>query len=265
MAQEDEQRQLHNGGEVAIKFGDVFEMSVHMAEQPISPRDAAAMESAENMAFGKTIKGGPASIMLDAAAKNLQFGLVDPHHHTASSLTQDGEFLVEGDPWEESQLSHDQLKTAISVEGMEDEGASGITIEEALEASARAIGDKPVDRADAAAIQAAEMIATGSNASLGSGLGAEAQAAATLNAQTIYDEDKTKLFDIIEGATNMLTDNKPVTEEDAERVKAAELQGDPKGVVSPDVLQHRAIKHSTTPGGVAEAVIAVARINKSDT
>ncbi|KAL9239677.1 hypothetical protein vseg_013978 [Gypsophila vaccaria] len=257
MAQE--QRREDHHGEGPIKFGDVFEMSGQMARQPISPRDAAAMQSAENRAFGKTIKGGPASIMLEAAAKNVESGLVGP-----DATFTDEKFLVEGDPWNESQPSHDQLESAISVEGMADDDASGITIGEALEAAAGAIGDKPVDRADAAAIQVAEMIATGTNAATGSGLGAEAHAAATLNARAVYDEDKTKLSEIIEGATNMLTDDKPVTKEDAERVKAAELRGDPEGVVGTNVLSHRAVKLSTTPGGVAEAVAAAARINQPD-
>ncbi|KAK9747751.1 hypothetical protein RND81_02G013100 [Saponaria officinalis] len=238
-------------------------MSGQMAQQPISPRDAAAMQSAENRAFGKTIKGGPASIMLQAAAKNVESGLVGPDD-TGSTFTDD-KFLVEDDPWQESQPSHDQLESAISVEGMGDDDASGVTIGEALDAAARAIGDKPVDRADAAAIQAAEMIATGTNVATGSGLGAEAQAAATLNVHTVFDEEKTKLSEIIEGATNMLTDDKPVTKEDAERVKAAELRGDPEGVTGTDVHRHRAVKLSTTPGGVAEAVAAAAKINQPDT
>jgi len=63
----------------------------------------------------------------------------------------------------------------------------------------------------------------------------------------------------------VLTDDKPVTRSDAELVRAAELRGDPEGVVGTDELHHRAIKHSTTPGGVAEAVAAAARINQPDT
>lgn len=75
---------------------------------------------------------------------------------------------------------------------------AGVTIGEALEAVAESIGDKPVDLSDAAAIQIAEMIATGSKTSLGAGLGAEAQAAATANAQLMYDEDKTKISEILQ-------------------------------------------------------------------
>lgn len=106
-------------------------------------------------------------------------------------------YKVEGNPWHESQPSHDQMESAISVEGM-GSGATGVTMGEALEAAAAAVGDKPVDQSDVAAIQAAEMIATGINGGLGSGLGAEAQVASTINEQLMYDEDKTKLSDVIE-------------------------------------------------------------------
>ncbi|CAI0574779.1 unnamed protein product [Linum tenue] len=42
-------------------------------------------------------------------------------------------------------------------------GSDGITVGEALEAVALSVGDKPVDQADTAAIQAAEERAIGSN------------------------------------------------------------------------------------------------------
>ncbi|KAL2935696.1 Late embryogenesis abundant protein 32 [Bienertia sinuspersici] len=235
MAEKQENERLKQG---AIKYKDVFEMSGDMAEQPISPRDAAAMRNAENRAFGKTLKGGPASIMLQAAARNVEAGLVDSQTSHQP--------LVEGDPWHESQPSHERMESAMSVEGMDTESAKGVTIGEALEAVAEAIGDKPVDHSDAAAIQIAEKIATGTDAALGSGLGAEAQTAAT-------------------GATNMLTDDKQATKTDAERVKAAELRGGYEGVLGEDELRDHGVRQSTTPGGVAEAVESAARINQPDT
>ncbi|XP_057517510.1 late embryogenesis abundant protein 32-like isoform X3 [Amaranthus tricolor] len=248
-------REEATGAGGAIKYGDVFEMSGEMADQPISPRDAAAMQSAENSAFGKTIKGGPASIMLQAAAKNVEAGLLPPHH---ASTFQNAP-KVESNPWHESQASHERMESAISVEGMREGTTAGVTIGEALEAVAESIGDKPVDLSDAAAIQIAEMIATGSKTSLGAGLGAEAQAAATANAQLMYDEDKTKISEILQEATNMLTDDKAATKRDAERVRAAELEG--PGVMGLEASSHR---QSTTPGGVAEAIEAAARINEAD-
>ncbi|XP_021762725.1 late embryogenesis abundant protein 31-like [Chenopodium quinoa] len=254
MAYEQERR-----GEMgAIKYGDVFEMSGELAEQPISPRDAAAMRSAETRAFGKTIKGGPASLMLEAAAKNVKAGVVVPDDTLSSDQN-----LVDDNPWHDSQLSHEQMESAMSVEGM-GSGSAGVTIGEALEAAAEAVGDKPVDRCDAAAIQAAEMIATGYNAGFGSGLGAEAQAAATNNAQMMYDEDKTKLSQVLEEATNMLTDDKVATKLDAERIKAAELRGHSGGASAEDSLHLCGVKQTTTPGGVAEAVETAARINQPE-
>lgn len=260
MAGEQPQLRRPLAGEEPIKYKDVFEMSGEMAEQPISPRDAAAMRSAENRAFGKTIKGGPASIMLSAAAMNVEAGLVPPDAASTAAVSDRG--LVEAKQWHESQPAHEQLESAMSMEDIGDD--KGVTIGEALQGAADAIGDKPVDRADASAIQAAEMIATGTNASFGSGLGAEAQAAATVNARMVYDEDNTKLSEIIGGAVNTLTDDKQATKRDAEMVKAEELRGDPEGVVGANALHHRAVKHSTTPGGVAEFVAAAARINESD-
>lgn len=76
------------------------------------------------------------------------------------------------------------------------EGAK-ITIGEALEAAVLMAGDKPVERSDAAAIQAAEARATGMNATVPGGVAAQALAAADANARETRDEGKTKLRDIL--------------------------------------------------------------------
>lgn len=60
-----------------------------------------------------------------------------------------------------------------------------ITIGEALEATALSIGEKPVEQSDAAAIQAAEVRATGMNELLPCGLGAAAQSAAAYNTRSL--------------------------------------------------------------------------------
>lgn len=73
----------------------------------------------------------------------------------------------------------------------------GITIGEALEATALTAGKKPVEWSDAAAIQAAEVRATGKINITPGGVAAAAQSAATMNARTARDEDKTKLADIL--------------------------------------------------------------------
>lgn len=74
---------------------------------------------------------------------------------------------------------------------------SAITIGEALEATAQRAGKKPVDQSDAAAIQAAELRATGSTVIIPGGLAASAQSAANYNATALRDEDKIKLNDIL--------------------------------------------------------------------
>ncbi|GKA73297.1 late embryogenesis abundant protein D-34 [Tanacetum coccineum] len=71
-----------------------------------------------------------------------------------------------------------------------------ITIGEALEATARTAGSKAVEQSDAAAIQAAEVRATGSNLLIPGGLAAQAQSAATLNTST-RDEDKVTLSEVL--------------------------------------------------------------------
>ena len=75
--------------------------------------------------------------------------------------------------------------------------AGGITIGEALEATALTAGKKPVEWSDAAAIQAAEVRATGRTSIMPGGVAAAAQSAATLNARATKEEDKTKLGHIL--------------------------------------------------------------------
>lgn len=77
----------------------------------------------------------------------------------------------------------------------------GITIGEALEATVLTAGKKPVEWSDAAAIQAAEVRATGRTNIIPGGVAAAAQSAATLNARATKDEEKTKLADILAVST----------------------------------------------------------------
>lgn len=62
--------------EEPIKYGDVFEVSDELGSLPIKPKDATAMQAAENLALGGTPKGGPASVMQSAADINQQHGVV---------------------------------------------------------------------------------------------------------------------------------------------------------------------------------------------
>jgi len=74
---------------------------------------------------------------------------------------------------------------------------SAITIGEALEATVQTAGNKPVDQSDAAAIQAAEVRACGTNVIAPGGIAASAQSAANHNATIDRDEDKIKLIDVL--------------------------------------------------------------------
>ncbi|KAL1220842.1 Late embryogenesis abundant protein 47 [Cardamine amara subsp. amara] len=124
-----------------------------------------------------------------------------------------------------------------------------ITIGEALEAAVLTAGNKPVEWSDAAAIQAAEVRATGRTNIMPGGVAASAQSAATLNARATSDEDKTTLADVLTGASSKLPSDKAATRKDAEGVTGAEMRNDP---------------HLTTyPTGVAASVAAAARINQA--
>ncbi|KAJ9180152.1 hypothetical protein P3X46_008431 [Hevea brasiliensis] len=126
----------------------------------------------------------------------------------------------------------------------------GITIGEALEATALTAGEKPVEWSDAAAIQAAEVRATGRNSITPGGVAAAAQSAATLNARTPRDEDKTKLADILADATSKLPMDRPATRKDAEGVTGAEMRNNPY--------------LTTHPAGVSASIAAAARLNQQN-
>lgn len=73
---------------------------------------------------------------------------------------------------------------------------SPITIGEALKATAQSAGAKPVDQGDAAAIQAAEARATGTDTIIPGGIAATAQSAVVFNAEGSREENKIKLGDV---------------------------------------------------------------------
>jgi hypothetical protein len=85
-----------------------------------------------------------------------------------------------------------------------------ITIGEALEAAGFAAGRRPVELSDAAAIQAAEVRATGLDANIPGGLAAEAQSAADSNALAASDEDKTTLGDVLSVRTSACCTSTPL-------------------------------------------------------
>ncbi|XP_065864347.1 late embryogenesis abundant protein D-34-like [Euphorbia lathyris] len=239
-----------------IKYGDIFNVHGDLASKAIAPVDAAVMQSAENRVLGETRKGGPASSMQTAAKLNLKHGLVDPNEATdvaRHKLTDVTEKHVSGDRIITESIAGQIVAQYIEprVETTTPGGTldkDAITIGESLEAASLSAGDKLVEQSDAAAIQAAEVRATGVNEVLPGGIGAQAQSAATRNST---GADKTTLSDILADATLKLPADKPVTRQDAERVIQAEVRN------KPDTNMH------TTPGAVAASVAAAANANRN--
>ncbi|KAL1559671.1 late embryogenesis abundant protein D-34 [Salvia divinorum] len=122
-----------------------------------------------------------------------------------------------------------------------------VTIGEALEATALSAGNKPIDKSDVAAIQAAEVRATGLDHLVPGGVTAEAESAAAYNMKTTRDDEKTTLADVLTDASEKLVGDKEVTTEDAQRVIYAELRNNDD--------------QPTNPAGVAANVAAAARLN----
>ncbi|XP_022999952.1 late embryogenesis abundant protein D-34-like [Cucurbita maxima] len=238
-----------------IKYGDVFNVSGDLASKAIPPVDADMMQTAETMVFGETQKGGPAAMMQSAASRNERSGFVG-HDDVTDAARDQGVAVKETDVPGIRVITE---KVAGQVVGQFVEptpfiGAAiveqnAITIGQALEATAHTAGDKPVDESDAAAIQAAEVRATGSNVVIPGGLAASAQSAAAFNAGVIKDEDKIKLKDIQIDAAMRLPADKVVTKQDAEGVMSAELRN-----------KARVAAH---PGGVAESMAEAARMNEN--
>lgn len=128
---------------------------------------------------------------------------------------------------------------------------SAITIGEALEATARTCGNKPVDQSDAAAIQAAEVRATGTTTIIPGGLAVTALSAASANVTIQSEAYKIKIGDVLAGATAKLPADKAATREDADGVASAELRN------NPNLCIH--------PGGVADSIAAAAKLNENVT
>ncbi|KAK2977339.1 hypothetical protein RJ640_013318 [Escallonia rubra] len=238
-----------------IKYGDVFDVKGDLAKQPVAPRDAAVMQSSENVVLGQVAKGGAASVMQSAATQNESGGAVG-HADISGAVGDRGVSITETNlPGRRiiteavggQVVSQKSQPMPLSPESMLER--TNITIGEALEATVLTAGNRPVDYCDAAAIQAAEVRATGRTNIVPGGVAAAAQSAATRNARVTRDEEKTKLSDILSAATAKLPADKPVTRRDAEGVIGAELRNDPN--------------LSTRPGGVAASLAAAARLNQN--
>ncbi|CAL4920866.1 unnamed protein product [Urochloa decumbens] len=270
------QKQAASGEHGAVRYGDVFpKVSGGLAEKPVAPQDAATMQSAESLVLGQTLRGGPAAAMQSAATANERKGVVG--HDQATDAT-----AVQGVTVSETRVPGGRLVTEF-VAGLavgqylarDDDATAGgrgagsggaarggggaagmmvdttkVTIGEALEATALAAGDEPVERSDAAAIQAAEARATGLDANVPGGLAAQAQSAAAANAWAARDQDKTTLGDVLADATAKLVADKPVESGDALRVAGAENRNKGDG--------------TARPGGVAASLAAAARLNRDE-
>ncbi|KAI9118920.1 hypothetical protein K1719_009595 [Acacia pycnantha] len=88
MSQEQARRGAELDEKEAIKYGEVFAnlRGSELGSKPITPRDAAAMQSAEAQVLGGIQKGGPAALMESAAAVNEQAGLVS--HDAVTNLAR---------------------------------------------------------------------------------------------------------------------------------------------------------------------------------
>ena len=86
----DQQSAGGGGGEQdAVRYGEVFPaVSGGLAEKPIAPQDAATMQSAENLVFGQTLRGGPAAAMQSAATTNERMGIVGHDQATDATAVQ---------------------------------------------------------------------------------------------------------------------------------------------------------------------------------
>ncbi|KAF8693600.1 hypothetical protein HU200_039005 [Digitaria exilis] len=127
------------------------------------------------------------------------------------------------------------------------EDSDAVTVGEALQAAAHtSAGDKPVGHADAAALQAAEMRATGLGGNLPGGVAAAAQQAAEKNVRAEGGKVVT-IRDVVGDAEAVLPANKAATREDAEKAAAAAARNEGK---------------KEAAAGVVDALAAAADMNK---
>ncbi|XP_057771696.1 late embryogenesis abundant protein D-34-like isoform X2 [Salvia miltiorrhiza] len=205
MSQEQPERpQAAEQPQQPIKYGDVFDVSGDLADQPVAPQDAALMQAAETAVLGQTQKAGPAAAMQAAATINERAGLVG--HDDATEAAREGGVTVAETEFQGTRLvtesvagqvvgQYYEATSVLSATGAAPQAM--VTIGEALEAAGRAAGNKPVDHGDAAAIQAAECRATGSSLVAPGGLAAAAQSAAAYNDGFAGNEGRVKLADIL--------------------------------------------------------------------
>ncbi|OWM69825.1 late embryogenesis abundant protein D-34-like [Punica granatum] len=256
--QQEEEGDQGHGQDPAIKYGDVFDVSGDLASRPVAARDAAMMQSAENTILGQTPAGGIAAVMSSVAGWNEKAGLVG--HGAASDIVGREGVTVTETKVPSGRIVTEQVGGQVVgqyVQAQPEQGGdrggsveqSAITIGQALEAAGQTAGDKPVERSDAAAILAAEQMATGRNNTIPGGLAAAAQSAAAFNETTLRKEDKIKISQVLLGASEKLGGDRVATRQDALGIENAERWNNPK--------------MEAQPGGVAASVAAAVRINEN--
>ncbi|KAJ4803962.1 hypothetical protein LUZ62_016528 [Rhynchospora pubera] len=270
MSQEQPVRdQSQEGGVHAqgIRYGDVFGVTGDLAGQTIAPQDAATMQRAEYAALGAPQPGGPADVMASAATLNQYTGVVRGNQASAAACEQGititetpvhgGKIITEfvaGQAVGQYAVTDAQLGDEVGSGGqggggyLGDDDNTKLTIGEALEATARAIGNEPINASDAEAIRAAETTASGADVAIPGGVADAALAAASANTWATTDQAKIKIADVLSNATEKMPADKPAEPEDAAEVFDAEAGSEKHG--------------KTRPGGVTAAVATAARINQ---
>ncbi|KAF0921825.1 hypothetical protein E2562_020118 [Oryza meyeriana var. granulata] len=243
----------------AIKYGHVFAVTGELAGQPIAPRDAAAMRSAEDSVPGVTVPqeiggGFSAGVAMEtAAAYNQAVGAVRPGQASDAATNQGINVTQTAVPGGRiiTEFVAGQVVGQYSVADQPvEQDATKITVGEALEATALAAGERPVDRTDVEAICAAEMTAQESDVTMPGGLADQAQAAARANAAVDRDDDKVTVGDVLTDATAKLAGDKVAGMDDASMVVQAETYSDAAA--------------RTRASGVGAAVTTAARLNQAD-
>ncbi|CAL4887041.1 unnamed protein product [Urochloa decumbens] len=129
------------------------------------------------------------------------------------------------------------------------EATDAVTVGEALQAAPG--DDRPVSLADAAAVQAAEMRATGLGGNLPGGVAAAAQRVAEANTAAEGGKAAVRIRDVVGDAAAALPADKVATREDAEKVAAAAARNVGKRAGA-----------GGKGSGVVEAVAAAADMNE---
>lgn len=81
-----------------VTYGNILGAREKLGTEPVTPEDAALMQSAEARTFGQTRKDGAASVMQAAAEENVKAGFVKEGEH--SEVAEEGvvaqEILIPG-------------------------------------------------------------------------------------------------------------------------------------------------------------------------